>query len=169
MKITKKWLTDQDACSNGKAWAVSVIGKGMAVKTMLPKFNRADWMLWLLWHSKSVSIRQLCWLACVCGRVSLRHVPKGEDSPRLAYEAAEAYLLNPSGAAGDAAGAARAAGDAAGAARAAAWAAGAAAWAAGDAAWAAAWAAEHRKMCALIIAEMKKPSFKKLKGERRTR
>jgi len=76
----------------------------------------------------------------------------GDDRPRIAIEAAERWLADPSvknqDAAGDAGDAARAAGDAAwaaagdagDAARAAGAAAGAAAWAAG-AAWAAAWAA----------------------------
>lgn len=89
MKITKNWLREHDACTDGYKWAAGVIGDGMSLSKMLPHFKRADWMLWILWHSKAVNIRQLVKLACVCGRLSLRHVPAGEDRPRLAYEAAE--------------------------------------------------------------------------------
>jgi hypothetical protein len=137
----------------------------MAVEEMLPKFARADWMMWLLWHSKTANIRQMVKLACVCARISLRHVPHGEERPRLAIEAAETWVSTPTGAARDAM---DAAGDAAWAAGDAARAAGDAAGAAGDAAWAArdaraaAGAAEHKVLCAAILAEMETTSFKSL-------
>ena len=72
-------------------------------------------------------------------------VPPGEDRPRLACEAAEAWVAAPSQAAGNAA-----------------WTAGYAARDAGEPAGAAgetARSAEHKKLCDLIRAEIARPEF----------
>lgn len=101
---------------------------------------RADWMLWLLgkmtgtpgWPSHQTVVR----LACACARRALRYVPEGEERPRLAIEAAEAWAVNPTPQN------ARAARDAA-----------RDAWAAAGAAWVAAGAAgvaEMAEMAAMI-------------------
>jgi hypothetical protein len=80
-------------------------------------------MLWLLEHRPRLATkRQIVIIACDIAEMALKYVPAGENRPRLAIEAARAYIdkkitreqLN--------------------AARDAAWAAGAAAWDAGAAA-----------------------------------
>ena len=175
MKITKEWLESEDACLDGKTWGVSVVGEGMEFERLLPKFERADWLLWTLPRTKEYSHRQIVKLACICARRALRFVPSGDLRPEKAIIAAEICIDAPNettadaaraaaraaaGAAGDAAWAAWAAGDAGDAAGDAAWAAaraaGAAAWAAGDAAW----AAEHKVLCEAIRKEMTTKRFK---------
>ena len=118
MEITEKWLVENHACSDGLAAAVGVIGGGMSVEDLLPKFERADWLIWLLHHAGVVDHRQIVRLACLCARQALPYVPPGEARPRLAIEAAERWIESPTGENRDAAGAA----------------AGAAAWAAAGAA-----------------------------------
>ena len=134
MKITIDRLKNKSACQEAIDWAVPYLGDGREVEDCLEEMDRANWLIWLLWHTKTVNIRQLVKLACVAGRFSLRHVPPGEDRPRLAFEVAENWVaLTP-----------RSTTEAA-------W---AAAWAAG--------AAEHKNMCVAIPAEMQKPDFKGL-------
>src|SRR3990167_4629796 len=201
MKITIDWLTQEKACKDAVKWATPRLGSGKPLDECILLLDRADHLMWLLYHAKIINLRQLVSRACLTGRLSLRHIPAGEDRPRLAFEAAEEWVRHPTVVARGAAGAAWAAGAAArvaagaaarGAAGAA-WAAGAAArvagaaageaageaagagWAAAGAAargaggaaarggagegWAAAWAGEHKKMCALIRAELVKPEF----------
>ena len=111
---------------------------------------------WLLGYAQAARAPRsvLVRAAAACVRPALRFVPEGEDRPRLAVEAAEAWADEPTernrrraekagqaawkgaAGAGGAATSAGAAGAAAGAEAEAAWAAGAAAWAAWRAAWA---------------------------------
>ena len=133
MRTTKldKLLSELDACSEARDWA-----KGKSLSVAYETCKNAEWMMWLFgrmegrqgWPKRPAIVLA----ACACARLALRHVPSGEDRPRLAIEAAEAWAKDPSeerrAAARDAAWAAGAAWDAAGA--------------AGD--------AEHVKMCKLI-------------------
>jgi hypothetical protein len=153
--------------------------KKWTLKQAWAKTERADWMLWLMCKMEFATQRERIHIICDCAETSLKYVPKGEDRPRLAIEAARRYADNPTEknreAAGAAAGAARAAAGAARAAAGAAWAAAGAAWAAAGAAEAAgaaagaAWAAEaaagaagaaagaatHKKMCKMIRKKIK--------------
>ena len=168
-------LKELNACSE----AVEFVGD-KDFKTAWNKCVWADWMLWLICKMEIGTREERIHIICDCAATALKYVPKGEDRPRLAIEAARKYadertpdnleMLNTAravaGAAGDAAWAAGAAWAAAravaGAAGDAAWAAaravagaaraaaGAAARAAGDAAWAAARDAAHKKMCKMI-------------------
>jgi hypothetical protein len=52
--------------------------------------ERADWMMWLAGHI-AVDQRRLVLCATTCARAVLHLVPIGEDRPRLAIEAAEAW------------------------------------------------------------------------------
>ena len=112
--------------------------------------EHADWMCWLLVHLYPPTEGRVRLVLCACARTALRHVPDGEDSPRLAIETAERYAR---GEATDeelaraSASAARAASDAAWAARAASDAA-SAAWAASAAR--AARAAAFREMAVIV-------------------
>lgn len=121
-KTLDKLLDELDACEDAREWARDKsLGRAWA------ECERSDWMLWLAarmigkpgWptHQEIVSI------ACACARRALAHIPSGEDRPRLAIEAAEAWAADPTEERRDAAGAAA---RAAGAAARAAWAAGAA-------------------------------------------
>jgi hypothetical protein len=182
-KITPQLLTDLGACREGKDWAVSVIGKGMDLVTMLPLFERADWMLWLLKNTEALDKVGYVRLAVVCAQSVLDIYEKkypDDKRPRLAIDAAIRYAREPTeknreaAAYADAAYAAAYAA-AAYAAYAAAYAAAAyAAAASADAAYAAAYAAaayaaasadaayadaaarkeHHKKMCALMLKEM---------------
>jgi len=118
-------------------------------------------MLWYIGKAELGTKRDRTHVICDCAETALKYVPKGEDRPRKAIEAAREYVDNPteenlkklnaawdaaSAAAGDAAGAAAGA-----AANAAGYAASAAAWdAAGDAAWDAAWAVAQKNMADII-------------------
>src|SRR3990167_357873 len=138
MKITIDWLTQEKACKDAVKWATPRLGSGKPLDECILLLDRADHLMWLLYHAKIINLRQLVSLACLTGRLSLRHIPAGEDRPRLAFEAAEEWVRHPTVVARGAAGAAWAAGAAAGVAGAA---AGEAAGEAAGAAWAAAGAA----------------------------
>ena len=116
------------ACEDDIAWARTQPSLAAAWKTCA----RADWMLWLLDREPTRADHQrLTLIGCECARTVLHLVPPGEDRPRLAIEAAEAWAANPS---------------AASAAASAAW----AARAASDAAWAAANAAALKDYCQIV-------------------
>jgi len=166
-----KELKEMDACGDAIEF---VVKNKYDLKQAWNNCERADWMLWLACKKEMFTIKDRTHAICDCAETALKYVPKGEERPRLAIEAARRYadkrtdknlqLLN---AAGDAAWAA--AWTAAWAAARAAGAAGSAAWVAGDAAWAAAWtaardaagaaagaagAAAHKEMCVLIRERM---------------
>lgn len=181
MKITIDWLEQEDACPDAINWARPFLGKdGKSLSGFLLLIERADWLLWLLWHTKAINLRQMVWLSSLCGRQSLRHVQIGVDRTRLAYEAAEKWVINPNNetaraaeyaadaacAANNVAGAVADTSSAAGTAWAAAWEAGAAgdtacaarkaaeaAWAAADTASAAARAAAREAVATRVDTE----------------
>jgi hypothetical protein len=45
--------------------------------------SRGDWMIWLA-AKAGVDRKALALVACGCARLSLVHVPSGEDRPRIA-------------------------------------------------------------------------------------
>ena len=169
-----KWLESNNACSDAVIW----IGK-RSLKQAWDECERADWMLWYMCRAELATKRERIHIVCDCAATALKYVPKGEDRPREAIEAARRYADEPTeenlrllNAAGAAAGAAvwvawatRAAAGAAvwAAAGAAVWAAefawGAAAEAAGGAAGAAAgiaaWVVAHKQMCEMIREKIK--------------
>jgi len=51
---------------------------------------RGDWLLWVAARVK-VERRLVVLAACACTRTALKYVPEGEDRPRKAIEAAEAW------------------------------------------------------------------------------
>ena len=147
-------LESLNACEEAREWA-----KGKSLAGALRACKRADWMLWLLGMESDklgwLTRPQVVLLACTCAERTLKHVPKGEDRPRLAIEAARRWAHDPTDANREAAARASAASAwASAAAWAAARAAASAAWAS---AWAAraAWAAEHHAMCDIIRKEIK--------------
>jgi hypothetical protein len=107
--ITKEWLREKDACEDGYKWAVPVLKKGMPLSRFVKKFSRADWLVWTLDKAGLLTHQQNVLLACMYARSVLHLFPDGEERPRLAIEAAEAWAKNPSDTAWAAASAASAA------------------------------------------------------------
>jgi hypothetical protein len=161
-KTLRRLLIRLQACREAIDW----LGD-RDLHTAIAECEHADWMLWLaaqMINRKGwLTHQEVVWLACQCARTALRHIPKGEDRPRIAIETAERWTqgkasikevreaVSAAYAAAHAAEAASAA-YAASAAAHAAYAVSAARYAA-DAVSAARYAAEaaaHRDMCAII-------------------
>jgi hypothetical protein len=82
-------LQDQlpdNACSEARLW----LGRRRSAPKAWKECRRGDWMLWLL-ARRGADRKQLVMAACECARLSLHHVPAGEDRPRKAIETAEAW------------------------------------------------------------------------------
>ena len=96
--ITPGWLKSYSACGDGYAWACTIIGDGMTLEKFLPKFERADWMLWTLKRAKSLEKIHLVKIAIKCAESVIeiyeRKYPK-DDRPRKSIEAAIAYAKDP--------------------------------------------------------------------------
>jgi hypothetical protein len=146
MKITEQWLTERNACEPGVDWFTSQSANEPGkILNKLTSEERYDWAIWLV-------IELMFAIYCAREVLPIFEEYCTDSSPRLAIEAAEAYLRNPCEEAARAADAAADAADdaaahtaddaAAHAAAEAAWAAYAAARAA-EAAWAAARAAAY--------------------------
>jgi hypothetical protein len=79
------------ACKEAVAWARQ--HRSLAAAWEVCK--RGDWMLWLAGRCSGEPLsdgrRKLVLATCECARLPLPHVPAGEDRPRLAIEAAEAW------------------------------------------------------------------------------
>lgn len=141
MEITKQWLQENNACNSGLNWFLSQketdCGKVMLKRTECDGPSDALWVF-----EKIANKKQAVSLAVFLARLCLNKYEKefpGDDRPREAVEAAEAYLKRPcektrsaARAAAETAGAAGTAADTARAAWVAAWTAEAAAWAAAD-------------------------------------
>ena len=96
--ITPKLLNEWGACADGKKWGLTVIGKGMSLKDILPKFERADWMVWTLRKAEACTKVQYAELAIICAKtvLSIYEMKYPEDDrPRKAIEAAMKYCKNP--------------------------------------------------------------------------
>ena len=123
-------LRAHDACADAVAW----VGD-RSWESAWAECPRGDWLLWYAGRA-GADRRDIVRAAAACARLVLHLVPPGEDRPRLAIEAAEAWADAPTPERAWAAARAAAAAEA--------WAAAAAARAAAAAeAWAAAaWTAE---------------------------
>ena len=86
MKITKEWIKENGACKDGAAWGNGIVGDGMELSDLLPKFERADWMIWTLLKSGTCSRKQIVKLGCVCAKFALKRVPEGENCPKMAID-----------------------------------------------------------------------------------
>ena len=125
MKITKEWLEEESACSEGKEWFLNqkeTEGKKVCLK--LIKADKLDWANWLVVRlmNHNQQIQYAIFAAEQVIEIYEKQYPK-DDRPRKAIEAAKECLKQPTeenrSAARDAAGdaardAARAAGDEAG-------------------------------------------------------
>ena len=140
-----KKLSDLRACREAVKWT-----NGMNLKTAWNKCKRADWLIWFICKMEIGTKQERIHAVCDCAATALMYVPKGEDRPRLAIEAARKYTDNPTEENRQACDRAIWA----------AWAARAttmATWAA-EAAGAAAEAATHQQMCDMIRAKIRLPT-----------
>jgi len=134
-KLFLKLLTKIDACPEAVDW---IKKDKLTLKQAWDKCERADWLIWFAAKTNMASHQETVLVACDCAETVLKYVPKDEDRPRLAIEAARKWALNPVAYAADAAYAAYAAAYAAYAAHAA------------HAAYAAAYAAKQKELCKIV-------------------
>ena len=95
-KIIDK-LIGMNACDEGMEYARSY----RTMREAWDKCERGDWMLWLLGRlagpPESKSRKKLVLAACACARLSLDHIPAGEQRPLAAIEMAEAWARGQDG------------------------------------------------------------------------
>jgi len=95
MKITKQQIVNSEPCSDGLEFAKSC---NYNMVEIYENCERGDWMIWLLRKAKAIDKQQTVGIACLCARRSLvifeKEYPK-ENRPRLAIEAAEKWVKNP--------------------------------------------------------------------------
>jgi len=88
-KIIEK-LIGMSACDEGVEYARSY----RTMQEAWDRCERGDWMLWLLGRlagpPESKSRKKLVLAACACARLSLDHIPAGEQRPLAAIDMAEA-------------------------------------------------------------------------------
>jgi hypothetical protein len=135
LTITKQWLEEQGACSEGQAWFLSQRARGLkTVVNNLIKARHLDWANWTV--VRFMDQKQQVRYACYAAQTALKNfeeVYPQDNRPRLAIEAALKWVESPTGENRESA--------AWSAARAAAWSAWASAGASAGAAEAAAWSA----------------------------
>lgn len=84
-------LVKLGACDESVAWAKKQPSYSLAWR----KCHRPEWLFWLAGRA-NVSQESIVLAACACARTVLHLIPEGEDRPRLAIEAAEAWARDPS-------------------------------------------------------------------------
>jgi len=96
MSITKTAVSFQshlraiDACYEAREWA-----KDKTAREAWDTCDRSDWLLWWVAKDKKNAKREIVKVACEIARLALPFVKAGEDRPRLAIEAAEAWADDP--------------------------------------------------------------------------
>lgn len=85
------WLDENNACDPAQQW---VAQNSYDEHAAWENCERADWMLWLA-ARRGCDHVQIVRATCAIARTVLHLVPDGEDRPRLAIEAAEAWCDNP--------------------------------------------------------------------------
>ena len=100
MKLTKKWLTDHDACRDGVAWYLKQNETDLIkILKALCKRNSFDWFNWLI--TKKFTKMQNVRYACYAAKQVLANFEKkypGDKRPRQAINAALQYAKNPTAA-----------------------------------------------------------------------
>jgi len=88
--VNTKRLEATGACHEAVEWA----RKQPSRQAAWDKCDRGDWLLWILGYTckpNSAQHKRLVLAACKCARLSLRHVPKGENRPLAAIRTAERW------------------------------------------------------------------------------
>uniref|UniRef100_A0A6M3KQE0 Uncharacterized protein n=1 Tax=viral metagenome TaxID=1070528 RepID=A0A6M3KQE0_9ZZZZ len=83
-------LKKLSACEEAVKWV-----DGFDLKTAWDECERADWMLWYMCMVELATKRERIHIICDCAATALKYVPKGEDRPREAIEAARRYADEP--------------------------------------------------------------------------
>lgn len=93
MKITREWLNANTPCADGGSWGAFEVGaEGLDLSECWPRFDRADWLLWMIWKTGVGTLDQL--REFVSDHLSLRLVQKPKRlSAEIFDEASEANLL----------------------------------------------------------------------------
>ena len=81
-------LETLSACAPALQWAKETPG---TLAQLWLKCREPGWLLWLA-AATHVDRNAIVLAGCDCARTALQFVPAGEDRPRLAIEAAEAYI-----------------------------------------------------------------------------
>jgi hypothetical protein len=91
---TAEKLLPRNACQPAREWILSLPASTTA-RQAWQQCQRGDWMLWVIGAlagpSESESRKRLVLCACECARLALKHVPAGEERPRICIETAEAW------------------------------------------------------------------------------
>lgn len=96
-KITRRWLTQKEACTNGKTWCLS--HGELTIKELYPifiKHKKYPWLNWLLvrlMNKKQKATYAIFAAELVIDIFEKRH--SKDNRPRKAIEAAKTYLKNP--------------------------------------------------------------------------
>jgi len=105
--ITPALLAKVDAPANLKAWATPIIGDGMPLLELLPRFDRADWLLWLIprvCHAIPAIVYVRIAVVVAESVIGIYEAQYPDDiRPRKAIDAAKAYAAHPTTSNGDAA------------------------------------------------------------------
>jgi hypothetical protein len=91
---TMKILQDMDACDPALEWVAD--RPDLAPDALWRECSRGDWLLWLA-ARVGIDRRLIVGAACDCAEPALKHVPDGEDRPRLAIETARAWCRGEAG------------------------------------------------------------------------
>ena len=85
-----KRLTKLKACSGAMKWVEQTEG---TPGQLWEKCETPDHLLWLAGETlRGKDIDAIALASCDCARTALQYVPAGEERPRLAIEAAEAFI-----------------------------------------------------------------------------
>ena len=84
IELLRSHLIDLDACEEAREWATN-----KSATQAWEQCERPDWLLWWAARTDVNNQQSIVLAACDCARTALQFVPKGEDRPRLAIEAAE--------------------------------------------------------------------------------
>lgn len=81
-------LKSLNACGEAIRWVEEQTDQ--TFQALWSACRRADWMLWIA--AKMLNRRLVVTACCACARTALRYGETGDDRPRLAIEAAEAWV-----------------------------------------------------------------------------
>ena len=88
-------IADLGACQEAQDW-MEELPSDWTPQQAWDVCDCSDWMLWLLGRSKQPDTGKMVAVACRIARTVLHTIPPDEERPRLAIEAAEAWVRNPS-------------------------------------------------------------------------
>ena len=91
-KKTLELLRSLEACPMAIDW---IERDKLTLRQAWFKCKQADWLIWFANKYKMTSHQELVLVACACAEKALKFVPKGENRPRKAIEAAKKWAKEP--------------------------------------------------------------------------